>query len=414
MRSYSVLEFDNGRTAKLWLEPGQVEDSAREQITSMATIPNLFRHLAIMPDCHYGKGATVGAVMALKNAVVPNCVGVDIGCGMAVVPTGLRFSGEHASREFWRDWLGKAQRAVPSGFSSHPEAERDRNALARRARMLQHFGAEPLAKLHLGIDTAPTKKFSTLEEQIERQAGTLGGGNHFLEVQSDEDGMLWLMVHSGSRNIGLRIAEHYDRAARALNEREQMSAPQYLNWLPLDSEQGADYLADMQWAVDYALFNRKEMLRSALSTLDLEFDEAAMINIPHNYAALEQHFGEDVIVHRKGATRARSGEVGIIPGSMGTKSYIVRGRGNSESYDSCSHGAGRAMGRKDALRRLSTNDFAQAIAGTFSKPSSAYLDEAPQAYKDIDEVMASQAELVEITKVLTPVITLKSSDGSVD
>jgi tRNA-splicing ligase RtcB len=247
-----------------------------------------------------------------------------------------------------------------------------------------------------------------------RQVGTLGGGNHFLEVQYDESGEIWLMVHSGSRAIGLKVAEHYDRQARKLNDQWKSPHPPYLNWLPTDHETGQRYMADMQWAVDYALANRKEMLRSALGVLGIEFDEAQMTNIPHNYAALENHYGRNVIVHRKGATRARKGEIGIIPGSMGSSSFIVRGKGNAESYSSCSHGAGRAMGRKAAFRALNTEQFAEAIAHTFSTPAEGYLDEAPMAYKDIDAVMAQQTELVDIVHTLRPVITLKSGDGSVD
>ncbi|MDQ3024461.1 MAG: RtcB family protein, partial [bacterium] len=190
--------------------------------------------------------------------------------------------------------------------------------------------------------------------------------------------------------------------------------PPYLNWLPTDHELGRNYMSDMAWAVQYALASRKEMLRNALAVLGIEFDVTRMINIPHNYAALENHYGQNVVVHRKGATRARDGEIGIIPGSMGSKSFIVRGKGNRESYNSCSHGAGRAMGRKAAFRALDTDMFAAAIEGTFSTPASGYLDEAPQAYKDIDHVMAQQTELVDVVHTLSPVITLKSGDDSVD
>jgi len=191
-------------------------------------------------------------------------------------------------------------------------------------------------------------------------------------------------------------------------------APTDLDWLPLDTPEGQAYLHDMQWAVDYALLNRKEMLRSSLRALKLRFDESRMINIPHNYAAVEEHYGKRVVVHRKGATSARVDELGIIPGSMGTPSYIVKGLGNPESYNSCSHGAGRTMGRRQARRTLSTNDFAQAVARTYSTPSQAYIDEAPQAYKNIDLVLNSQDDLVTVVRKLVPVITLKSGEDSVD
>jgi tRNA-splicing ligase RtcB (3'-phosphate/5'-hydroxy nucleic acid ligase) len=413
LKEPNVLQCGSKRFAKLWVEDVEnIEASAREQIISMAQLPHLFKHLAIMPDVHFGKGATVGAVMATDGAVVPNCVGVDIGCGMAAYPTGLKFEGELATREHWRHWLEGVQKAVPVGFACFND--RPDRWEARKSRMGETCAAVEPAELHCFGSMLPAKKFDTMEEMVLRQVGTLGGGNHFLEVQRDESGEIWLMVHSGSRAIGLKIAEHYDRQARALNAQWKSPAPPYLNWLPTDHDAGRKYLADMAWAVDYALASRKEMLRNALGVLGIEFDAGRMINIPHNYAAMENHFGSNVVVHRKGATRARSGEVGIIPGSMGSKSYIVSGKGNKESYTSCSHGAGRAMGRKAALRVLDTTMFAQAIEGTFSTPGKGYLDEAPQAYKDIDHVMAQQTELVDIVHTLSPVITLKSGDDSVD
>jgi tRNA-splicing ligase RtcB len=412
LTNMKVLELEGGRTAKLWVQdPDAVETSARDQIQLMATLPSLYRHLAIMPDVHFGMGATVGAVMATEGTIVPNCVGVDIGCGMAAVPTGMKYEGAMATREFWRDWIGGVQKTLPTGFACHNDwGER---LAARRDRALAGTARQPEELKAFG-SLVPAKKFKSMDEMIWRQVGTLGGGNHFVEVQRDDSGQLWVMIHSGSRNVGLQIANHYYKVARALNESAGEFAPPHLNFLHLDSPEGQAYLHDMQWAVEYALANRKEMLRAALGALGLEFDEAAMINIPHNYAAAEEHFGDEVIVHRKGATRARAGEVGIIPGSMGTSSYIVKGKGNAESYSSCSHGAGRAMGRKAAFRALSTDEFARAIEGTFSTPAQGYLDEAPMAYKDIDHVMAQQTELVEIVHTLKPVITLKSGDDSVD
>lgn len=408
-----------GKVAKLWLPVDDIDASAQAQISEMLSMPRLYKHLAIMPDCHYGKGATVGAVMALEQAVVPNCVGVDIGCGMAAYPTGLRFEGELKLREFWTQWLARTQKTVPVGFTCHMsagKAEREANE-QRKARLEARFSAagQELSGFHVYPLMQPAQKFSDLIDMLVRQAGTLGGGNHFLEAQRDEDGQIWLMVHSGSRNIGLKIADHYDRTACRLNERWESARPnRALSWLPLETDEGKQYLHDMSWAVSYALANRVEMLISALACLGVDFDEARMINIPHNYAALEHHFGRNVIVHRKGATRARKGEVGIIPGSMGTASYIVRGRGHEESFHSCSHGAGRAMGRKHALRELNTGQFEAALEGTFSTAAAGYLDEAPMAYKDIDTVMARQAELVDIVHELRPIITLKSGEGSVD
>ncbi|MCB1217163.1 RtcB family protein [bacterium] len=414
--THQVIDCGNGRFARCWADASALEGSAAEQIRRMATMPQLYRHLAIMPDCHYGKGATVGSVMALEGAVVPNCVGVDIGCGMAAINTGLSFEGEMATREFWQGWLARTAEAVPVGFSCHDRDRRgNQGGPEREARAVEHFGSEDWhqqPRAAGGLETG--RKFRSLHEQMIRQAGTLGGGNHFLEAQRDEHGNVWIMVHSGSRNIGLRLAGHYDRRARELNAQWKSEAPQSLNWLPTDSEDGRDYLADMQWAVQYALFNRKEMLRSALGALELEFEEERMLNLPHNFAAMENHFGRNVLVHRKGATAARAGQPGIIPGSMGTASYIVEGLGNPDSFHSCSHGAGRAMSRTQAKREFSAEDMATSLSGTFTQADSGCIDETPQAYKDIDEVMARQQDLVKVVHRLSPVITLKSSDNAVD
>lgn len=409
-----VITGESGREAKIWIrDQAMVGANALEQIGLMLKTPRLFEHIAVMPDVHWGMGATVGAVMALDNAVIPNCVGVDIGCGMAAYPLGLRYGGELKQREFWRQWLGAAMRNVPTGFSCQPQS--GERVAELKLLLGATLGHEPVEhKLHCGAAVAPAKKFQSLDEMVLRQAGTLGGGNHFLEIQRDQDDELWLMVHSGSRNIGLKIANYYHEQARQLNVREAQAAQPHLNWLPLDSPEGQSYLHDMQWAVDYALLNRMEMLRAGLAPLKLAFEAAQMINIPHNYAAVEEHFGHEVVVHRKGATSARVDELGIIPGSMGTPSYIVRGLGNPDSFNSCSHGAGRSMGRKQAKRTLNTNDFAQAVAQTFSSPSQAYIDEAPQAYKNIDLVLNAQDDLVTVVRKLRPVITLKSGEDSYD
>lgn len=404
----------SGREARLWVhQPELVEEQALNQIRSMLATPNLFEHLAVMPDVHWGKGASIGAVMALDNAVVPNCVGVDIGCGMCSYPLSMRYESEVASRGFWRDWLGKVHRAVPTGFNCHGIEPGKLAALRTHAQAERGVQADPKL-LRCAATIQPAKKFASLEEQVLRQQGTLGGGNHFIEVQRDEAGDLWLMIHSGSRNIGLKIADYYAQLARERNHQLGQPAAKDLNWLSLGEQSGRDYLHDMHWAVDYALLNRKEMLRAALGVLGISFDETLMINIPHNYAAEEEHYGKRVVVHRKGATSARVDELGIIPGSMGTPSYIVRGLGNPESYTSCSHGAGRTMGRKQAKRVLDTSKFAEALKGTFSTASKSYLDEAPQAYKNIDLVVDAQDELVSVLHKLTPVITLKDGQGSVD
>jgi tRNA-splicing ligase RtcB len=408
------IKADNGREAHIWVgRPELVEEQALRQIESMLTAPNLFEHIAVMPDVHWGMGATIGAVMALDNAIVPNCVGVDIGCGMATHPLGMKYEGELRTEGFWRAWLGKAGREIPTGFNSHPRQPDKLEALRMEARSVRGDQAG-VENLRCAAAIPCARSFKSLAEEAVRQQGTMGGGNHFLEIQRDEADNLWLMVHSGSRNIGYQIARYYARLAEEMNRRLGQAAAPQLSWLSLATPEGQAYLNDMQWAVDYALLNRKSMLRRALRVLGVDFDEARMINIPHNYAAIEVHRGKEVVVHRKGATSARVDELGIVPGSMGTPSYIVRGLGNEDSYQSCSHGAGRTMGRKAAKRALDTSMFARALAGTYSKASSKYLDEAPQAYKNIDLVMCAQDELVTVVHKLTPVITLKDGQGGVD
>ncbi|MBN2080981.1 RtcB family protein [bacterium] len=404
----------NGREARIWVErPELVEEQALKQIESMLATPNLVEHIAVMPDVHWGMGATIGAVMALDDAIIPNCVGVDIGCGMACHPLGLKYEGELKTRDHWRRWLGQVQRSIPTGFNSHqPHPELlQAQKLEARAERGDQAGIENLRCTEY---IATTKRFGNVAEMVLCQQGTMGGGNHFLEIQRDESDNLWLMVHSGSRHVGYQIAGHYAKLAQAVNQRLGQPAAPHLNWLSLSTPEGRAYLNDMQWAVDYALLNRKAMLRRALGVMGIAFSEDLLINIPHNYAAVEEHFGKQVVVHRKGATSARVDELGIIPGSMGTPSYIVRGLGNSESYQSCSHGAGRTMGRKAAKKALNTSMFAEALAGTFSTASGSYLDEAPQAYKAIDLVISAQDELVTVVHKLTPVITLKDGAGGVD
>jgi len=409
-----VIDGPLGRQARMWVRhPEMVDDKAIEQIRSMLQSPNLFGHIAVMPDVHWGMGASIGSVMALEEAVTPNCVGVDIGCGMAAHPLGMRYASELKERGFWREWLGKVKREIPTGFSCH-NAHSDRMNLLKLSARLERGDAAGIESLKCSTSIPSAKKFDSLSEMALRQQGTMGGGNHFIEIQRDQDDNLWIMVHSGSRNIGFQIANHYAKLAMVENARLGQESAPHLNWLSLAEPSGQAYMHDMQWAVDYALLNRKEMLKVAMAALDVQFEHEKLINIPHNYAAREEHFGKEVVVHRKGATSARVGELGIIPGSMGTPSYIVRGLGNEESYSSCSHGAGRSMGRKAARRALDTNKFANAISHTFTKPSEGYLDEAPQAYKNIDLVVGAQDELVEVVHKLEPIITLKDGQGSVD
>jgi tRNA-splicing ligase RtcB len=375
---------------KAWIPPDEIEPGAMDQIDHAAAHPDVAAHVALMPDVHQGFGVTIGSVFPTQDVVIPNAVGVDIGCGMCAIDTGVPWDRERMDRNFWRHWSGQVARNVPTGFNTH----RGRQPLGDLDRELRATSLQPLVR-----------------EKGALQLGTLGGGNHFLEAQVDERGNIWFMVHSGSRHTGLRIAGHYNQLAKEITERHGRSTADDLAFLPLDEQTGQDYLADAEWATDFALESRTRMLQQMLAAFERELPPdgpaGEMINIHHNFARAETHDGQDVIVHRKGATSAAAGELGIIPGSMGSPSYIVRGKGNPESLESCSHGAGRRMGRNVARKAITQSEFQESVAGTFSKASMNYVDEAPGAYKDIDTVIARQLDLVEIVHKLTPIITLK-------
>jgi tRNA-splicing ligase RtcB len=382
---------------KTWLPVEEIETGALEQLYNAAKHPEVGPVVAAMPDTHVGYGVTIGCVFPTVKSIIPNAVGVDIGCGMCAINTGIQYDRERMDKNFWRAWSGNVARNVPTGFTWHKDA-RDLGALdqALRATELQQI----------------------IKDKAAFQLGTLGGGNHFLEAQVDKNNNIWLMVHSGSRHTGLRIANYYHQKAVTITHQRALAVGDDLSSLPLDDQLGQDYLHDMAWATDFALESRKHMLDALLLALhtSLALDGMAaaipapvetLINIHHNFAALEEHAGQQVMVHRKGATSAFDGQLGIIPGSMGTNSYIVRGRGNEESLKSCSHGAGRRMGRKAAQRAITEADFAASLEGTYSKPSMTYVDEAPLAYKDISVVIGRQADLVDIVHTLKPIITVK-------
>ncbi len=376
---------------KLWLI--DMEENAMAQAQNMANLPFAFKHIAIMPDSHAGYGMPIGGVLATKGVIIPNAVGVDIGCGMCALKTSLTSISSTKLKEV----MSKIRERVPLGFNHHKDAQ-DATLLPSIDQLPEHG----VAKRHL---TAALK-----------QVGTLGGGNHFIEVQKGSDDHIWIMIHSGSRNVGLKVADHYNKKAMELNQRWHSSVPKewQLAFLPIETQEAKDYLAEMQFCVDFAFTNRKLMMdnivRSFLDVLGEEFKEEDFINIAHNYARWENHYGTNVVVHRKGATSAKEGEHGIIPGSQGTKSYIVKGKGNPESFMSCSHGAGRVMGRKQAQRsldlekeiaKLNEQNIIHAIRSTRD------LDEAPGAYKDIDIVMENQQDLVDIDVELTPLAVIK-------
>lgn len=392
-----VINTEN-KPIKLWLD--DVEQGAIDQARNLANLPFIFKHIALMPDCHQGYGMPIGGVMATHDVVVPNAVGVDIGCGMCAVKTSITnidtgtikkiVGGSKENKRGIRSF-------VPVGFSHHPKKQDEK--------WMPQNTEDPMA----------LRVVSGQYEAARKQVGTLGGGNHFIEIQKGSDGFVWLMIHSGSRNIGLQVAKFYNALAVELNERWFSIVPKRweLAFLPLDSKWFNEYMDEMNYCVQFALANRRFMMeRVKESFFDVlpgtEFDE--MINIAHNYAAMEHHFNKNVLVHRKGATRAREGELGIIPGSQGTNSYIVRGLGNAESFESCSHGAGRKMGRKQAQRDLDFETEKKCLDDlgiVHDMRNKNDLDEAPGAYKDISVVMENQKDLVEIVVELSPLAVIK-------
>jgi tRNA-splicing ligase RtcB len=325
----------------------------------------------------------IGGVMATKGAVVPNAVGVDIGCGMTAIQTDLN----DIPQEQLKTIMGQIREVIPVGFK-HQEKPQD----------WERFKDPPYVEI--------------IQQELEsakKQLGTLGGGNHFIEIQKGSDDYIWVMIHSGSRNFGYKTAKVYHQKAKELCERWYSDIPNMdLAFLPLDTSEAQEYLEAMNYCLDFAHENRKNMISKIISIIGENHFPNSEVNIHHNYAAMEHHFKSNVLVHRKGATRAYEGEIGIIPGSMGTSSYIVEGLGNEQSFKSCSHGAGRRMGRKEAIRRLVLEDEQKRMEGIIGKPRSQNeLDEAPGAYKDIDTVMENQKELVKIKVKLKPLAVIK-------
>jgi tRNA-splicing ligase RtcB len=374
---------------KLWLD--DIEDGALTQAMHLAELPFAFSHIAIMPDAHQGYGMPIGGVMATEDVIVPNAVGVDIGCGMCAGKTS--FPVMQIPSGGVKAIMNAIRRVVPVGFKSH-------------------------SKNQLGMPTDMLGQNSIVNHQISKACkslGTLGGGNHFIELQTDEEGFLWVMIHSGSRNLGYQVAKYYNDLAKEMNRKwfSRVQTGWDLAFLPLDSHQAQSYIDEMNYCIKYALANRMKMMervRDCISDVLGAFHYENPINIAHNYARLENHYGRNVMIHRKGATSAKKGELGVIPGSQGTASYIVRGLGNPDSFMSCSHGAGRKMGRKQATRELC---LAEQIAILNDQGivhgirTSKDLDEAPGAYKDIDVVMENQKDLVEIVTKLRPIAVIK-------
>jgi tRNA-splicing ligase RtcB len=380
---------------KLWSRFEEVDSAAIKQLRNVTTLPWVAHHVAVMPDVHVGKGATVGSVIAMRRAVAPAAVGVDIGCGMAAVETSLRARDLPDSLRGLRDAI---EARVPVGMTAHDEpAWRDApQSLREECRRLMSELDE------LSFDTGLGKRAS-------EQLGTLGGGNHFIELCLDGDDRVWLMLHSGSRRIGAALAEHHMTVAQKLGHNRALADRDLASFLAATPEFVA-YRRDLFWAQRYALFNRRVML-SILEEILVEhfptitFSEGVFCH--HNYVSEETHFGEELLVTRKGAIRAQKGELGIIPGSMGTRSYIVRGLGNPESFTSASHGAGRQLSRTQAKKRYTLDDLREQTAGVECRKDRGVLDELPGAYKKIERVMAQQQDLVEVVAELKQVLCVK-------
>ncbi len=376
---------------KMWLD--DAEAGAIEQARNLANFPYAVEHISLMPDCHQGFGMPIGGVMATQDVIVPNAVGVDIGCGMCAVQTSLT---EISKPDMFQILSGIRSR-VPVGFKHHKQS--------------QDESLMPDRKTGVGIPVVDREY-----ESATRQIGTLGGGNHFIEIQKGSDGHIWVMVHSGSRNIGYKVADHYNRLAVRLNEKWNSPVPKahQLAYLPLDSKEAQQYINEMNYCIDFALASRKLMMENTVKVIKSHLggviQTAPMINIAHNYASFENHFDQDVVVHRKGATKADMDTVGIIPGSQGANSFIVKGKGNKDSFESCSHGAGRTMGRKQAIRTLDLEKEKKKLDELgiiHSIRSRNDLEEASSAYKDIIKVMQFQDDLVEILCELSPLAVVK-------
>ena len=379
---------------RAWLPPDAIESSAMRQLQNVAQLPFVFRHVAVMPDCHLGKGATVGSVLATQGAVIPAAVGVDIGCGMIAVRT--KFAASQLPADLTRLRQGIEAR-IPLGVGGR-NRQTTRSAAARLKQL---------------ADRAP-KDYTQYARYWPEQLGSLGAGNHFIELCLDEADRVWAVLHSGSRGVGNRIAEAHIRIAQRLMESGRIRLPDRdLAYLSEGSREFDDYQRDLHWAQEYARLNRDEMMDRVLAVLaevqdaDAGSIELERINCHHNFTQRERHFGADVWVTRKGAIQMRRDQRGVIPGSMGTRSYIVSGLENADAYHSAPHGAGRRFSRAEARRRFTMQDFTRAMSGIECRHSEALLDELPGAYKDIDAVMENARDLVRIDHVLRQIVNVK-------
>ena len=381
-----------------WLPAEQIEDSAMQQIENLSRMPFIFKHVAVMPDCHFGMGATVGSVIPTNRAIIPAAVGVDIGCGMIAVKTPL-------TRDDLPEDLSDIRKAIEHQVPlSAGHYNRSVKKTAKpRIEQLEAKAAE-LDRLDF---------YDKLDKNWRKQLGSLGSGNHFIEVVLDEEGYAWAFLHSGSRGVGNRIATNHIKIAKALMEKWYIDLPDAdLAYLVEDTPEFDDYMKDLDWAQEFALLNREEMMDRIIRLLQYrcgDFEPVETIQCHHNFTQREHHFGKNILVSRKGAIEAREGQLGLIPGSMGTRSYVVRGKGNAASFNTAPHGAGRRLSRNKARNNFTMDDFDRDMAGIEVNRSEAFLDELPGAYKDVDLVMEQSAGLVEVLHTFRQIVNVKGA-----
>ena len=381
-----------------WAPEEQIEDSALEQIESLSSMPFIFKHVAVMPDCHFGLGATVGSCIPTIGAIIPAAVGVDIGCGMIAAKTGL-------SRSDLPEDLSDIRKAIEHQV---PLSAGRYNASVKKTAKPRVERLEARA-----VELGRLKFYNKTDRNWRKQLGSLGSGNHFIEIVLDEEGVVWAFLHSGSRGVGNRIAGYYIKAAKALMERRSVELPHAdLAYLEQDTPEFEEYMTDLEWAQEFALLNREEMMERIIKLMQYrcgDFEVAERIQCHHNFTQREEHFGEEILVSRKGAIEAREGQAGLIPGSMGTRSYVVRGKGNALSFNTAPHGAGRRMSRRKAREAFTLDDFDRLMTGIEVKRSEAFLDELPGAYKDIDLVMEQSEDLVEVVHTFRQIVNVKGT-----
>ena len=385
---------------KAWIKGVPIEDGAKQQLYNTAELPIVYKHIAAMPDVHWGLGATVGSIIPTKQAIIPAAVGVDIGCGMCAIRTSLT---SHDLPENLGRLRNKIERKVPVGFDDFDK----RKEVGKDApKTWQNIFEKRYKKI---LDKHP--KLNSKKNPV-MQLGTLGGGNHFIEICLDESDRVWIMLHSGSRNAGNRIGSYF--ISQAKKEMEKLGiklVDKNLSYFNEGSELFDDYVDAVGWAQEYAKINRKMMLETILNIFRKIFKnfttDKKAVNCHHNYVQLENHFGQNLWITRKGAVSAMEGELGIIPGSMGTRSYIVEGKGNPESFHSCAHGAGRLMSRKKAKKKFTVEDHIQATRGVECRKDKRVLDETPGAYKNIDDVMNAQKDLINVLYALKQIVCVK-------